>query len=91
MYAGNPLTLRSTVTWQFANVAGHGARILVGKLYEIHGARTVFLAEAHDWQADTDAYFAGEGEGYTPGTVGVHQDPESALAEIERRFRAAVE
>jgi hypothetical protein len=43
--------------------------------------RTVFVADAHDWEGDKTEY--------NPICIGAFDDPDSALADIERRAREA--
>lgn len=54
----------------------------IGALSAIrHGGRTVHVGFAHDWDGDS--------EGYDPLVIGVFDDPETGVAEIELRARQA--
>lgn len=90
MYAKHK-NLPATATFTAYYVGNAEYATLIGRIYalQVGGDRMAFVLESHDWDADTDAYLSGEGDGYDPITVGTYQDPTEAEAELERRARAA--
>lgn len=90
MYAKHKdLEANATFTSYYVGNAEYAT--LIGRIYALQmgGDRMAFVLESHDWDADTDAFLSGEGDGYDPITVGIYQDPTEAEAELERRARAA--
>lgn len=62
----------------------YNGKTVIGQTYAFDtGAGRRFVAEAHNWNGD------GEDGKYDPITVDVYYEPESAVAEIERRARDA--
>lgn len=81
-----PRPVEATVTSYFVGPETQG--FLIGRTYAVTGedARTVWIAEGHDWEETAEGV-----SGYYPLTLGVFQDPEEAESLIERRAREYTE